>query len=306
MTERIWLATDDGVVVVDPSGGVLEQHFAGSKATAVDARDGVVAVRVEGVGVQRRSGSGGEWESLGFADANVWTVRVADGGAVYAGLEPPTLWRLGDGPAVELDLTGVEGHSFWHSPWGPANVNCVIVEGDRFVVGVEVGGVAVSGDGGKSWDARNEGLYEDVHHVVADAANLYATTGMGFHRSTDEGRTWTWENDGIDRGYSQGLALCGSRIVMASASGPPPIWEAGGPEAAIFVADTSATPLDWRTATEAFKGNVERGALQAGGSLVVAATTAGELLVSTDGAETFEMVRDGLAPVTAAAVEIVS
>lgn len=303
MTERIWLATDDGVVATDPSGEILDRHLAGTKVTGVDAHGGVVAVRAEGVGVQRRKGSAGEWESLGLADANVWTVRVADGGAVFAGLEPPTLQRLGDGPAVELDLTGVEGYSFWHSPWGPANVNSVIVEGDRFVIGVEVGGVAVSSDGGRTWEARNEGLYEDVHHVVADGVNLYATTGMGFHRSKDAGRSWTWENDGVDRGYSQGLTLCGSSIVMAAASGPPPMWEVGGAEAAIFVADTAATPLDWRIATEAFEGNVERGGLQSAGSLVVAATTVGELLVSTDGAETFKLVRDDLAPVTAVAIE---
>lgn len=303
MTQRIWLATDDGVVVADPSGEIVERHLAGAKATGVDARGDVAVVRAEGVGVQRRRGAGGEWESLGLEDANVWTVRVADGGAVFAGLEPPTLLRLGDGPAVELDLTTVEGHSFWHSPWGPANVNTVIVDGDRIVVGVEVGGVAVSTDGGRTWDARNDGLYEDVHHVVADGANLYATTGMGFHRSTDEGRTWTWENDGIDRGYSQGLALCGSRIVMAASSGPPPMWEAGGPEAAIFAAEVAGDALDWQVVTEAFVGNVERGGLQSAASLVAAGTTAGELLVSTDGAETFKLVRDDLAPVTAVAIE---
>lgn len=303
MTERIWLATDDGIVVVDPSGEVVEQAFEGSKATAVDARGGVVAVRVEGLGVFRRSGSDAEWESLGFSGDNVWSLRVAGDGTVYAGLEPATLWRLGDGEAVEYDLTGVEGHSFWHSPWGPANLNSILVDGDTITVGVEVGGVAVSHDGGKSWDARNEGLYEDVHHLVADGDNVYATTGMGFHRSSDEGRTWSWENDGVDRGYTQGLTASGKHLVMAASSGPPPMWEVGGAEAAIFVADTGASPLEWQIANEGFAGNVERGALQAAGDLVVAATTEGELLVSTDSGETFKLVRDGLAPVTSLAVE---
>lgn len=303
MTERIWLATDDGVVVVDPSGEVLETAFDGSKATAVDAAGGAVAVRAEGLGVHRRRGAGAEWEALGFADDNVWSLRVAGDGAVYAGLEPATLWRLGDGAGTEYDLSGVEGHSFWHSPWGPANLNSIVLDGDRIVVGVEVGGVAVSSDGGRSWDARNEGLYEDVHHLVSDGDRLYATTGMGFHRSADEGRTWSWENDGVDRGYTQGLARCGTRLVMAASSGPPPMWEAGGPEAAIFVADTAASTLSWQIANEGFAGNVERGGLQASGDLVVAATTAGELLVSTDAGDTFKLVRDGFAPVTSAAIE---
>ncbi|MFN8036441.1 MAG: hypothetical protein U0V73_10940 [Acidimicrobiia bacterium] len=299
---RAWLATADGLLLVslDGAGETLERHFEGHRATSVATGDGAVVAAVDGRGVQRRSA--GAWEGLGLEGETVWTVALGDRGEVYAGLEPAALWRLGGEPS-EIDLSKVANHDFWHSPWGPANVNTVIGSGDRILVGVEVGGVAVSGDRGATWDARNDGLYEDVHHVVAEGDNLFATTGMGFHRSNDGGRTWSWDNDGVDRGYTQGLTMSGPHLVMSSSSGPPPMWEDGGPEAAIFVAPTAEVPLHWDTAFEGFTGNVERQALQADGELVVAATTAGELIVSTDGAASFHVLRTDLPEVWAVAIE---
>lgn len=310
---RAWLATSDGLLLVglDGAAETVARHFEGRRVSSVAARGGTgdgggpggstVVAAVDGAGVQRLAG--GSWEGLGLEGGNIWTVAVGGRGEVYAGLEPPTLWLLGDGAPSEIDLTKVPNHGFWHSPWGPANVNCVIASGERILVGVEVGGVAVSGDGGATWDARNDGLYEDVHHVVADGERLYATTGMGFHRSADGGASWRWENDGVDRGYTQGLALSGPHLVMSSSSGPPPLWEDGGPDAAIFVADPVADPLHWSVAFEGFAGNVERQALQADGALVVAATTAGELIISPDGAGSFEVLRTDLPEVRAVALD---
>jgi hypothetical protein len=301
---RAWLATSEGLLVVAIEGAAdtQERHFEGHQVNSVAAGGGpTVVAAVDGKGIQRLAG--GDWKGLGLEGANVWTVAVGSRGEVYAGLEPAALWVLGEGEPTEVDLSKVPNHSFWHSPWGPANVNCVVASGGRIVIGVEVGGVAVSGDDGATWDARNEGLYEDVHHVVVDGDRLYATTGMGFHRSIDYGRKWSWENDGVDRGYTQGLALSGPHLVMSSSSGPPPLWEEGGPDAAIFVAHGAEVPLHWSVALEGFAGNVERQSLQADGRLVVAATTAGELIVSDDGAETFDVRRTDLPEVRAVAIE---
>ncbi|MCE7882731.1 MAG: hypothetical protein DYH08_02515 [Actinobacteria bacterium ATB1] len=302
---RAWLATSDGLIAVDTGGETVEQHFRGKRVTSVDFADGWVAAAVQGSGVQRRRWGGDLWESLGLRESNVWVVTAAADGSVYAGLEPAALWRLGRGPATEFDLSKVPGNDFWHSPWGAADLNSIDVAGSRIVVGVEVGGVAISEDGGASWDSHNDGLYEDVHHVISDGVRLYATTGMGFHRSPGAGSAWVWENEGVDRGYTQGLALCSGRLVMSSSSGPPPMWESGGPEAAIFVSDLAGEPLHWSVAAEGFAGNVERQALKASGEVVMAGTTAGELLVSTDGATSFVVVRDDLPAVTALTIGVV-
>ena len=298
----LYLATSDGLVVVDTAGSISATELAGREIVSVAARGVSLVVAVAQGGVLRRSGEG--WVDLGLESAHVWTVAIGVEGTVYAGTEPAALWRLG-GSAGPEELTGlreVEGYEKWDSPWGAADLPTIVAQEPRIVVGIEVGGVAISNDGGATWSARSTGLYDDVHRVVADDRALYATTGMGCHRSTDEGRSWVFDSEGIDRGYTQGLACAGGAVLATASSGPPPMWDAGGPEAAIFRADAGDDALQWSIVAEGFAGNIDRQALAADGDLVVAGTTAGEVLVSRDAGRSFEVVATGLSPITAVAI----
>jgi hypothetical protein len=284
----------------DETGHTIDVNFEGSDVVSVAAVGDVVAVAVSGGGVWLRAEGG--WHNLGLESATVWTVAVAGRDEVYAGVEPAALWRLGDGKARELTgLRSVAGHDDWHSPWGPADLSTIVVDGDRLLVGVEIGGVAVSHDRGATWEARNDGLFDDVHVVLADGPLLYATTGMGCFLSYDEGRRWVWASDGIEHGYTLGLARTDEAILVGAASGPPTLWESGGPEAAIYRASSRSHPLHWELVFDGFVGAVERSCLQVGGALVVAGTTAGELLISRDGGRTFCVARSDLASVNAVA-----
>jgi BNR/Asp-box repeat. len=297
----VHLATGAGLLQLDDTGATCGVEFEGREVVAVDARGDVVAAAVSGGGVWLRAH--GDWRNLGMTDTTIWTVALGDDDEVYAGVEPAALWCLANGSPRDLGgLAAVDDHDNWHSPWGPADLSTIVVDGDRLVVGVEVGGIAVSHDRGETWEARNEGLYEDVHSVVADGSSLYATTGMGCFVSRDEGRHWTWASDGIDRGYTLGLAQSNDVLVVGAASGPPPLWDAGGPEAAIFRADAGAPSLEWARVFDDFAGAVERNCLAASGDLVVAGTTAGELLLSHDGGRSFALERSDLAPVHAVAI----
>ncbi len=91
-------------------------------------------------------------------------------------------------------------------------------------------------------------------------------------------------------------------MLATASSGPPPLWESGGPEAAIFRADAGDDDLRWAVVAEGFAGNVERQALAASGDFVVAGTTAGEVLVSGDAGHTFEVVSTGLPAIAAVAI----
>jgi hypothetical protein len=297
----VHVATGVGLLQVDDTGATRGVELEGREVVSVDARGDVVAAAISRGGVWLRAN--GAWRNLGLADATVWTVALGDDDEVYAGVEPAAIWCLANGNPRHLSgLADVDDHDNWHSPWGAADLSTIVVDGDRLVVGIEVGGIAVSHDRGATWDARNEGLYEDVHQVVADDESLYVTTGMGCFVSPDEGRHWSWASDGIDRGYTLGLARTSDALVVAAASGPPPLWDAGGPEAAIFRADASAPSLEWERVFDDFVGAVERHCLAARGDLVVAGTTAGELLMSRDGGRSFALERSDLAPVHAVAI----
>ncbi|HEY5012355.1 MAG TPA: hypothetical protein VIK61_06570 [Acidimicrobiia bacterium] len=297
----VHLATGAGLLHVDDTGATRGIDLDGREVVAVDARDDAVVAAVSGGGVWLRAHGG--WRDLGLEDAIVWTVALGGDDEVYAGVEPAAVWRLHDGNARELNgLTAIDGHENWHSPWGAADLSTIVVDGDRLIVGVEIGGVAVSHDRGATWEARNEGLFDDVHVVVAVDETLYATTGMGCFLSHDEGRHWTWASDGIDRGYTLGLARTDDGLVVGAASGPPTLWDAGGPEAAIYHARAGVGSLLWEDVFDEFSGAVERNCLAARGELVVAGTTAGELLLSRDGGRSFALARSDLAPVNAVVI----
>jgi photosystem II stability/assembly factor-like uncharacterized protein len=67
------------------------------------------------------------------------------------------------------------------------------------------GGVAVSTDGGRSWQPNNSGLPQDsVAHILLDPSSpvgsrtLYACAfGRGVYKSIDGGKTWMQKNNGI-------------------------------------------------------------------------------------------------------------
>lgn len=304
MTQLALTATHDGLLTLTPEGELVSTELAGQEVVSVAAANGWRFAAVAGSGVsRRRAGATGEWERLGLEGIHVWVVAAGQDGSVFAGVEPAALWELGADRPVELvGLRSVEGHADWYSPWGPADLSTVVVDGAHIVVGVEQGGVSVSSDRGVTWDGRNEGLCDDVHAVAVDGRCLYATTGLGFYRSLDEGKSWTWECDGLDRGYTQALVVSGSTLLVSSASGPPPMWESGGPEAAIFRASAGEHPLRWEVAIDGFSGNIERQSLAASDGVVVAGTTAGELIVDDGGGTGFRVVREDLPPIVAVAL----
>ena len=295
------VAGESGLCTVGLDGVVLATELEGEPVVSVAVAGEWCFAAVQGRGVLRRQ-QGGEWETLGLEGEILWTITGRDDGVVFAGVEPAAIWKLGDGEPDQLSALGdVAGAGDWESPWGPADLGSIVVDGDRLIVGIEIGGVAVSGDAGQHWEARNEGLFDDVHRVAADGSEMWATTGLGPHLSRDEGRSWSWEADGIDRGYTQGLALGPDSVFVSASSGPPSLWGPEGAEAAIFCASRGPGPSPWHTAFSDFTGNIDRQALAVSGSLVVAVTTDGELLVSRDGGVGWSVHR-GLPPATSIAL----
>ncbi len=103
----------------------------------------------------------------------------------------------------------------------------------RIVAGLAEGGVALSEDGGRSWEARNVALAEGEVAAVSVAAGnsdmIYAAVrGDGLWKSEDAGRTWAFAMDRpwLDEAERDVLALASVDL----ASGMGGIWIYAGTE----------------------------------------------------------------------------
>ena len=224
-------ATGNDVVRLNERNGdwSAEQLLAGSGAQclAVDPND---ARRIYTGTFDRglfRSADGGQtWLPAGdgIPHARVLSVAVSpsdrtDGiGAIFAGTEPSSLYRSRDGGATWEDLATLRDlpssptWSFPPRPWtshvrwiSPHQANPQLI-----YVGIELGGVMRSTDGGTTWEDRKPGSYHDSHSVRTHPTALervYEAAGGGVAMSDDAGASWREIDDGMDRHYVWGLAV---------------------------------------------------------------------------------------------------
>src|SRR3981189_555006 len=77
-------------------------------------------------------------------------------------------------------------------------------------VGIELGGVMRSRDGGNTWIDHNPQAYSDAHRLLTPPLapeRLYEAAGQGIARSDDRGDTWERLDEGLDRHYAWAQAI---------------------------------------------------------------------------------------------------
>jgi photosystem II stability/assembly factor-like uncharacterized protein len=77
-------------------------------------------------------------------------------------------------------------------------------------VGIELGGVIRSRDGGKTWIDHNPQAHSDAHQLLTHPLapeRLYEAAGQGIARSDDLGETWERLDRGLDRHYAWAEAI---------------------------------------------------------------------------------------------------
>ncbi len=170
MSIRLLAATGDAVarLVERDDGWTVERSLEGSAAQclAVDPRDGeTVYVGLNGGGLRRSSDGGLNWDDAGFPADAVFSVAVAADGAVYAGTEPSALYRSDDGGGSWRELSGLlelpsqPTWSFPPRPW-TSHVRWIAPsphDVDLLLVGIELGGLMRSSDGGETWEDHRPG-----------------------------------------------------------------------------------------------------------------------------------------------------
>jgi photosystem II stability/assembly factor-like uncharacterized protein len=229
---RVFVVAADGVVrfaLDDANAGdaatVLEG--VGARCVAVDPHDpSRVYVGTFDSGLYASADGGERWQrdGEGLTDRRVLSVAVSpshreDGvSVVYAGTEPSNLYRSEDGgrrwqllPALR-ELPSAPRWSFPPRPW-KHHVRTIALhptDPDWIAVGIELGGVMRSLDGGASWLDHNPQAHSDAHRLLTHPLapdRIYEAAGQGVARSEDRGETWHRFDDGLDRHYAWAEAV---------------------------------------------------------------------------------------------------
>lgn len=135
------------------------------------------------------------WDRLGVPQEEVYVVAVSpDSSRLYAGTHPAHIYVSTDQGRTWTELEGFQelpSRDQWHTSLhrGKSHVRSLDVHADtpdRVVAGVEVGGVHISDDNGKTWTERCAGLelergddpQYDIHHVLVVTADDESGLGL--------------------------------------------------------------------------------------------------------------------------------
>ena len=251
---RLYAATGDGIVRLDEAGdrwiGDLLLAGSGAQCLAVDPRDAdTLYAGLRAHGVRRTRDAGRSWVECVLPEPGVFSlaVSVADG-AVYAGTEPSRLFRSDDrGDSWRelealLELPSRATWSFPPRPW-TSHVRWIAPsphDAGLLLVGIELGGLMRSTDGGGTWQDHRPGAQRDVHSLAWHPripGCAYEAGGGGAAFSANAGESWEPADEGRDRHYTWSVAVDPDdpELWYVSAStGPSSAHGGGDPQARVY------------------------------------------------------------------------
>jgi photosystem II stability/assembly factor-like uncharacterized protein len=251
---RLYAATGDGFARLEEAGEAwtveLSLPGSGAQCTAVDPSDrDTVFVGLREGGVRRSVDGGRSWIDCELPEQAVFSLAVsAADGAVYAGTEPSRLFRSGDKGESwhELEaLLRLPSQPHWSFPPRPwtSHVRWIAPsphDADLLLVGIELGGLMRSSDGGQSWQDHRPGAQRDVHSLAWHPrvrGRAYEAGGGGAAFSTDAGVTWQPADDGSDRHYTWSVTVDPDDPdwwYVSASTGPFAAHGRGDPQARIY------------------------------------------------------------------------
>ena len=246
----LFAGSDDGVYRVDgvhePDNVNAEKVLDAEQVFRIHQFDAVEGLFVTAESGLYHSNDGSAWTTLSLPEEQVYAVAANPiGDRLYAGTRPARVYvtTLGDGiPSSQQAWDEVSGfqtlreEADWGLPRhdGIAQIRSLCTHPDapdRLVVGVEVGGIHVSDDRGRTWTTRRITGFDaphtdDIHHLILeDSETLVASTGSGLYRSTDVGRTWKRLDGGHRQRYFRESYVHDDSIYAGAAPGSTSSWE---------------------------------------------------------------------------------
>ena len=212
--------TSDGLFVAGESGSPTPaEGLAGHSVRHITRVNGTLLAGADD-GVYGSRDGGQSWQRRGAEGLMVWDIVAAPGDTrtLYAVTQPAGLYRSDDGGETWSEVESflrTEGSDQWCLPGNPptkARARTMVFDRNdpaRLRVGVEVGGVAASDDGGKTWRVTTPGNNPDIHVMVSHPTQpglLFTSTGFGrmdnsepmaqriagMFRSDDGGANWRY------------------------------------------------------------------------------------------------------------------
>ncbi|MBV9047490.1 MAG: hypothetical protein JOY58_04435 [Solirubrobacterales bacterium] len=285
-----------------------EQVLAGVSAQCVAAAGDRVLVGTQGQGALLSGDAGATWERVALPERDVMSVAISPAdGALYAGTEPSRLFvsRAG-GPWDELEaLQAIPSRDRWSFPPRPWTHHVRWIAPDphhaeRLLVGIELGGLMYSADGGATFSDHRPGAKLDSHslawHPRVEGV-AYQAAGDGAAGTRDGGLTWEAFDAGRELHYCWALAVEPAdpeRWYVSAASGPGAAHRRTGARGRLYCWEGR-----WRAL--ALAENSMPYALIASDDQLIAGMAGGELLRSGDGGASWERIGDGVGSVLAMA-----
>jgi photosystem II stability/assembly factor-like uncharacterized protein len=251
---RLHAATGDAVVHLDEAGEAwtvrLSLSGTGAQCLAVDPVDrDTIRAGLRESGVRRSVDGGRTWIDCMLPEPGVFSLAVsAADGAVYAGTEPSRLFRSDDRGESWRELGALlelPSRPSWSFPPRPSTSHVRWIapsphDPGLLLVGIELGGLMRSRDGGQSWQDHRPGAQRDVHALAWHPrvpGCAYEAGGGGAAFSTDAGETWQPADEGLDRHYTWSVTVdpddSGCWYISAS-TGPFAAHGRGDPQARIY------------------------------------------------------------------------
>lgn len=175
----------------------------------------------------------------------------------------------------------VPDRDHWENPANATpDTRSMATSGDDLWVNVHVGGLWHSGDRGESWHGVIE-PESDIHEVRAENGSVAVAAAVGFSWSGDDGKTWSWNTEGLHDSYLRAVCIDGETAYVSASDGPftkrGAVYRARLGSA--FVRCEDGLP-EW------FAGNVDTGHLDAAGGRAVIGFGE-EVHVSEDGGKSW-------------------
>ena len=201
---------DERLIRLDGDGATPVLEDVGAQCVAVRGQRVLVGTR--GRGAFLSDDAAATWQQIELPERDIFSVAISPAdGALYAGSEPSRLFVARDG-----------GPWTHHVRWIAPDPN----RAERLLVGIELGGLMSSEDGGATFSDHRPGAKMDSHSIAwhpSVEGRAYQVAGDGAAWSSDGGRSWSAADAGRDLRYCWALAVDpddADRWYVSAASGP--------------------------------------------------------------------------------------